>query len=42
MGYAPGKLWVMGYERVMGFTIKIPLNRLGKWKKVWVIGEYGL
>jgi hypothetical protein len=26
----------------MGFTIKIPLSRLGKLKKVWVFGEYGL
>jgi len=32
----------MGYGRVMGFTIKIPLSQLGKLKKVWVFREYGL
>ena len=32
----------MGYERVMGYSDKIPANQLGKWKTVWVIGEYGL
>ena len=31
----------MGYRRVMGFTMKIPLSRFGKSKKAWVLREYG-
>src|SRR6266436_9764972 len=42
MGFAPKKLWSMGYYRVMAYELKIPAYQLGNLKILWVIREYGL
>ena len=38
----PEKVWVMGYERIMGYGVDFPLSRLGKAIILWVIRVYGL
>ena len=38
----PEKVWVMGYERIMGYGVDFPLSRLGKAEILWVITVYGL
>ncbi|KAF8233262.1 hypothetical protein L208DRAFT_1267639, partial [Tricholoma matsutake] len=42
MGFASKKVWVIGYQRVMGYGFEIPTYRLGGSKILWVMGEYGL
>jgi hypothetical protein len=42
MGFASKKVWVMGYQRVMGYGSQIPAYQLGGLKILWVMGEYGL
>ena len=38
----PGKLWVMGYEGIMGYVGDFPASQLGRWDFLWVMGGYGL
>ena len=42
MGFVPGGVWIMDYDRVMGYDMHFPANQLGGPKKVWTITEYGL
>ncbi len=42
MGFVPGGVWIMDYDRVMGYDVHFPANQLGGPKKVWTIREYGL
>jgi hypothetical protein len=42
MGFALKKVWVIGYQRVMGYGFEIPAYQLGGLKILWVMGEYGL
>ena len=32
----------MGYQRLMGFSVKMPANQVGGLKKSWDIWGYGL
>ena len=38
----PRKLWVMGYEGIMGYVGDFPASQLGRWDFLWVMGGYGL
>jgi hypothetical protein len=40
MGFALKKVWIIGYQRVMGYGFKIPAYRLGGSKILWGMGEY--
>jgi hypothetical protein len=42
MGFALKKLWVMGYQRVMGYGFQSTAYQLGGLKILWGMGEYGL
>lgn len=41
-GILPKKLWVMGYDRVMGYGLIFPANEVGRHENLWVTAEYGL
>ena len=36
------RVWVMGYQGIMGYGVDFPLSRLGKAIILWVIRVYGL
>ena len=36
------KVWVTGYQGVMGYPNVFPAYQLGGCEKVWISGEYGL
>ncbi len=36
------KLWVMGYDRVMGYGLIFPANEVSQHENLWVTAEYGL
>ena len=38
----PRKLWVMGYEGIMGYVGDFPASQLGRRDFLWVMGGYGL
>ena len=42
MGFGCQGLWVIGYQKVMGFQVKFPAYQVGGPKKLWDIRGYGL
>jgi hypothetical protein len=36
------RVWVIGYQRLMGYGLKFPAHQLGGSKKPWDFGVYGL
>ena len=36
------RVWVMGYQGIMGYGVDFPLSRLGNAEILWVITVYGL
>ncbi|KAF8263177.1 hypothetical protein EI94DRAFT_1598597, partial [Lactarius quietus] len=41
MGFQPKKVWIIGFERVMGYGHTFPVNQPGGQNFLWDIIEYG-